>query len=404
LQTDKINKQAELDKQTAQTSITSKEELAAKLLEIENAAQKERENLTKQYVEKSIDSEKEIFNRANELRKKDLEEKEATNIWGITNTEEARNLRLAALEIEEKAIEDKYANKILNEEEYQKKMHEIRLAYKDLEIEAEKEKAEVIKQIKDELIKLAVKGVDSLYESKVSSLNQELADLQHYYTTSEEEAANNSEKQYMKKEEYAAKELEIKRKIAKAEKEQAIFDVGVSVIQAVAGTLAQRPIGIWNIALAAIMAASGAVQIAAIKAKPLPKYWKGRRGGQGEFAMVGEYGPELMWIPSSSSIMPAHDTQKALAGNVNVFDKWDMPQFNFMPPMPHVDQSLVNQFRNEGGLKIDYDLLGQSVAKYQKQPEIDRRPVNISIDRSGVNVTKGNNTTRSLNYKYCGDV
>lgn len=63
------------------------------------------------------------------------------------------------------------------------------------------------------------------------------------------------------------------------QKKVAIFSAVVSTATAVAGQLAQQPVGVWNIALAALMAIAGGLQIAAISNEPLPELGKGKRFG-----------------------------------------------------------------------------------------------------------------------------
>jgi hypothetical protein len=62
-----------------------------------------------------------------------------------------------------------------------------------------------------------------MYDSQKEALQQQLSDLKEYYTTDEAEAKSSADKKYITKEALAAKELEIKRKIAETEKKDAIF-------------------------------------------------------------------------------------------------------------------------------------------------------------------------------------
>lgn len=67
-----------------------------------------------------------------------------------------------------------------------------------------------------------------------------------------------------------AKREEMERKQAKRQKALAIFDAVTSTAVAVVSALGSKPWGPWNIALAALVGALGAVQIATIAAAPLP--------------------------------------------------------------------------------------------------------------------------------------
>ena len=264
---------------------------------------------------------------------------------------------------------------------------------------AEKEK-EYRKQLFDELYGAMTATVNLFFDMQKEKLNQELSDLNHYYTTDREEAKKNKEMKLISEEELNRRQIEIKRKQAQAEKNQALFNAFVNMAQGITKALGAAPPP-FNIALAAITAAQAAIQIAAINSRPLPRYWKGRRGGKGEFAIFGEYGPEIAWIPKGASIMPAHETRRAIMGDNKTFDRWNMPRIDpKYPSIPTINRQLVNQYyqnlKNED--RIDYDLLGKSVAKYMKFPK--QKDVSINFDKSGLSVTEGNTTTHILNAKY----
>lgn len=72
-----------------------------------------------------------------------------------------------------------------------------------------------------------------------------------------------------------AKREEMERKQAKRQKELAVFDAVTSTAVAVVSALGSKPWGPWNIALAALVGALGAVQIATIAAAPLPGFETG---------------------------------------------------------------------------------------------------------------------------------
>lgn len=89
-----------------------------------------------------------------------------------------------------------------------------------------------------------------------------------------------SQERYDKKvakldEEQDKRQKEIARKQAKREKALSIFSAVVSTAQAIAGQLAMKPVGPWNIALAAAMGILGGIQVAAIASAPLPELGRG---------------------------------------------------------------------------------------------------------------------------------
>lgn len=71
-------------------------------------------------------------------------------------------------------------------------------------------------------------------------------------------------------EETDAKREEMERKQAERQKALAVFNALISTAVAVVGALGAQPFGPWNIAMAAVIGALGAIQVAAIIAQPLP--------------------------------------------------------------------------------------------------------------------------------------
>ncbi|MBN8833744.1 MAG: phage tail tape measure protein [Sphingobacteriales bacterium 39-19] len=71
------------------------------------------------------------------------------------------------------------------------------------------------------------------------------------------------------------RQKEIARKQAKREKALSIYSAILSTAQAIAGQLAMKPVGPWNIALAAVMGLLGGIQVAAIASAPLPELGTG---------------------------------------------------------------------------------------------------------------------------------
>mgnify|MGYP001260857993 CR=1 FL=1 len=245
-----------------------------------------------------------------------------------------------------------------------------------------------------------------LFDYKKDQLSQEMSDLEHFYITSEEwskmsaeDKRKNSEKQIISEKELSAKQLELKRKQAQADKNQSLFNIAMSTSEGAIRAVAASPLT-GGMPFLAFVLAMGAIQAIAVASKPLPKYAKGRKSGQGEFAMVGELGPELMWIPQMAGIMPAHETQRALNGDTKLFDKWNMPAIDRWIPLPDISQQ-VNQIKNNDKSTpfiMDYDKIGKSVARNMPK----NKHVTVNVDKSGISVEEGNTKTRILNKKYNG--
>jgi hypothetical protein len=102
------------------------------------------------------------------------------------------------------------------------------------------------------------------------------------------------------------KKTEYERKAAIARKGIAIAEATVNTAVAVTKVIA-------NPILAGIVAALGAVQIAAIAAT---KYATGTNSAKGGMSLVGEYGPEIVNLPRGSQVVAANKTQAMLRGSM----------------------------------------------------------------------------------------
>lgn len=94
----------------------------------------------------------------------------------------------------------------------------------------------------------------------------------------------------------AKKQAEIKKKIAQADKKQALFNIAVNTAVAVSKVLGQT--GIFGLAAWIPIAALGAVQSAMVAAQKVPEFAKGTSYAPGGVAMVGEKGRELIKRPN----------------------------------------------------------------------------------------------------------
>lgn len=98
---------------------------------------------------------------------------------------------------------------------------------------------------------------------------------------------------------------EEKKKAAQLEKANSLFQIAIDT----AKNIVEQP-GPFG-SLIAFWAALGAIQAAAVLAKPIP-YRKGSKdtGSQGHMARVGEEGEEFVWMPANSKVLPARQTKK----------------------------------------------------------------------------------------------
>jgi len=104
----------------------------------------------------------------------------------------------------------------------------------------------------------------------------------------------------------------LERARAKSQKATALFSAGINVAEAITKAFTAGPL-IGQI-LAGIVAALGAIQIAAIAAAPLPALAKGGGLVAGEPGLVGERGPELFVPATTGTIVPLRESTPAHPG------------------------------------------------------------------------------------------
>lgn len=158
-------------------------------------------------------------------------------------------------------------------------------------------------------------GLTDLIEAETSI---QTAQIERRYDAEIAAAGDNEE---------AVAELEAQKQadIAAVKNEASQKEYEMQVIQTIAQTAiaavnayssaAAIPVAGWILGpVAAAMAiAAGGIQLAALKkqkeAAASQGYAKGRKGGNAELALIGEQGPEMMYIPQGASIIPNNKLQ-----------------------------------------------------------------------------------------------
>lgn len=302
-----------------------------------------------------------------------------------------KNLRQVRMD----ELNAQYQAGLISEEEFQG-------AKLDIEREALEEQAEILAQqraTQQELAMTILQGIGDLANEVFGAIQDhiqsELEALDEMYTTDAQEAKENNQKKYISEKELEDKKLALKRKAAIAEKASAVFSIGLNTAMAVMSALSTQPFMPLGLAMAVVAGAMGAAQLAIALSKPLPQYAKGRKGGAGEFALVGEKGPELMYVPAGASIVPNHKLNKP-----QDWVNYGLPKVpSFAEPIinGNVDRELMNGML---GYMIDYERLGKAVGANVRIPK--QKAVTVNVDRSGITISDNGNTHTYLNQKYTG--
>lgn len=319
-----------------------------------------------------VEYQKAVWNEYYNARKEQITQNTAFEIEAInrsTDTEEVKEQKktqiLAEALAEREALEREAANKTKEiDDEY---------------IQLLQEKMQAVADTFSAVVDFMQQASDLVFEAISSNIQAEMDKLDEMYTTDAQEAKENANKKYISEKELADKKAALEQKQAKYNKAQALINAAINTAQAIVATLAQMGATPWGIASSVIAGTMGAAQMAIIASKPLAQYAKGRKGGKGEYALVGERGPEVMYVPEGASIVPNH-----YLGDMDAWSKFGVP-------------ALPNDMMLQA-LNIDYDRLGKAVAANIPQ----QKAVSVNVDRSGVTISDNGNRRTYLNHKYAG--
>lgn len=180
----------------------------------------------------------------------------------------------------------------------------------DSVVDSEREKTEKILSLSSELADAINSLSDSIFEGRVQKIDDEIAanDAKYERLLEADNLSASQQKEIEKAREKDREALEAKKR--KEQRKQAIIgkaiaalNIGLITAQAVISALAPPPIGLGPVAgipLAVVTGAIGAVQLAAVLAKPIPKYFKGTENHPGGLAEVGEIRPEVIREPNKA--------------------------------------------------------------------------------------------------------
>lgn len=320
--------------------------------------------------------------------------------------QETGNMQLQQIQNEMDANQRAYDQGLIDEETYLKRKTDLEKEYADQQVENDRRLQEEKQKATAQNLAYAQMALqtlgqisDEIFGAIQDKISAEMEALDEMYTTDAEEAKENAKKKYISEKELEDKKKALKIKEAKWQKAQAVMNATLNAAMAIISSLAQspvaigpvpNPIGIASLALATTL---GAVQIATALATPLPQYAKGRKGGKGEYALVGERGPEVMYIPQGASIIPNNKLERPDTWGDYGVPKANLPQLNTISP-----EQLALTMVGFGA--IDYNRLGKAVADNIHIPA--QNAVSVNIDRSGISVTKQGETHTYLNKKYSG--
>lgn len=385
-----IRENAEFERQAIERSTATAEEKAAQIKRIDQDMQASLIANEKAAAEQRI----EIY--AQNVSALELEAAKASDALEKAQTGsklEALRANLdaqtALYDAQAEQLEAQWQAGLISFQDYEQQKWEITKATTDARVQYEMDSMNAISEGFQTALGYIQEASDLAFEAINNNIQAQMDALDEEYTTDWEEAQKNAKKKYITEEEYEKKKAALEMKQAKFAKAQALTNIAIQTALSIITTLAQLGATPWGIAAAAIAGTMGAAQLAIAAAKPLAQYEKGRKGGPGEYALVGEKGPEIMYIPRGASIIPNNKIDNPAA--------W--AQFG-VPELPHANPDTLHYASEHGafGQSIDYERLGAAVAAAMPK----QRNVTVNVDRSGVHVSNGSSKHTYLNTKYNG--
>lgn len=161
------------------------------------------------------------------------------------------------------------------------------------------------KNIRDEFVNDISEFGNILFDLGQAQRDRELEGIRSTYNARIEAAEGNKELQERLAKELAIEEARIQREQAKSEQNQAIFNIAISTAEGIMRTIGNlgMPIAAPFIALQTML---GALQVAAVKAQPLPEipgFFRGTEDAPAGLSWISEHGNELVELNDGSQYL-----------------------------------------------------------------------------------------------------
>lgn len=207
----------------------------------------------------------------------------------------------------------------------------------------EEEERKKVEQAKKRLIQESISAIisigNSLFQRQIDNVDAEIEANQEEYDAKVETIDALAEKDIITTEEAEArkraaeeetsrKNKELEKKKAELQTRQAKFQKAMDIAQTIAATSLAVTKALPDFVLAALVAATGAVQLATIIAQPIPKYAHGTDNHPGGLAIVGDGGrSEAVLVGDKAYITPDKPTLLSLPAGAEVVPDLNDPAF-----------------------------------------------------------------------------
>lgn len=204
----------------------------------------------------------------------------------------------------------------------------------DYKINLARDEEQQKKRLRDEFAQSAINLAQSTNELYSAIQDKKITELEKRRDYEINTVAKTEQQKTYITEKYAKQITEIRRRQAVAEKAMAVFQIGVNTAMAIMKIWAEFPkadFGVATIAMSALAGITGALQIAAVLAKPLPAFKKGTKYAPEGAALVAEEGaelresrgkytlyekPSIVNLEQGDKIFTAQETSRMLANNM----------------------------------------------------------------------------------------
>ena len=306
-------------------------------------AEAEKQGLDQIKIEKQIIADKEalekgIYDLLKQYRGESLAQQEQNEIDHVQSTAAFQAMSADQQDSILLAIDDKYQEK--------KRASDLKTTEQELDLDEKKKEAKKKELATAEDIFNALGHLaDEIYNSKIASLEEEKTAVDDKFKAEYEAASGNAVKQKSIKDEQQKQDIEIDKQSRKMKHDQAVLNKALAAVNIIVhtaeGAAAQLELPVAGVALAALVIALGAVELAAVLATPVPGYAKGRMGGPETVGFTGEAGHELIktrrgelfltpdeatltHLPEGARVYP-HDETMAMLGAMTMTD---IPRWN----------------------------------------------------------------------------
>lgn len=208
----------------------------------------------------------------------------------------------------------------------------------DEKLRAEKGIQDAIAHLKQVAKDTAISIIRDTFDRQQMAREEELSSLEEQHQKELELAGDNAAAKAALDKEFADKKKVIEQQQADANRRRAIFEKALAITEIGVNTAkgVGQALGAYvppaSFIIAGAVAAAGALQIAAVLSKPIPKFAQGTEDAPGGLAIINEEGPELIvhkgkgyiagsdgptmaYIPKHAQIKTADETERILTGN-----------------------------------------------------------------------------------------